>query len=76
MKEIYEDSISNLSHQIKGALTAVKGSIDLLLLDDSFPVNDRRQILTIAKNNTNKILELVNELVAECREKMKKEGRE
>ncbi|MFH1562783.1 MAG: histidine kinase dimerization/phospho-acceptor domain-containing protein [Nitrospirota bacterium] len=67
MKEIYEDPISILSHQIKGALTAVKGSIDLLLLDDSFPAEDRRQILTIAKNNTNKIIELINELVAECR---------
>ncbi|MDI6736081.1 MAG: hypothetical protein QME42_07815 [bacterium] len=67
MKEIYEARLSIASHQIKGALTAVKGSIDLLLLDDSFPTDDRRQILTIAKNNTNKIIELVNELVAECR---------
>ena len=69
MKEIYEDPISGLSHQIKGALTAVKGSIDLLLLDDSFPTEDRRQILNIAKNNTNKIIELINELVAEARKK-------
>lgn len=67
MEEYQEDQISNLSHEIKGALTSVKGSIDLLLMDDSFPVKDRREILTIAKNNTHKIIQLINKLVAECR---------
>ncbi len=67
MEEYQEDQISKLSHEIKGALTSVKGAIDLLLIDDSFPIKDRREILTIAKNSTEKIIRLLNELVAECR---------
>ncbi|MEW6097401.1 MAG: histidine kinase dimerization/phospho-acceptor domain-containing protein [bacterium] len=66
-EEEQEDQISKLSHEIKGALTSVKGSIDLLLLDDSFPAKDRREILTIAKNNTDKVILVLNELVDECR---------
>jgi len=67
MKENQEDQISKLSHEIKGALTSVKGSVDLLLMDDSFSIKDRREILTIAKNNTEKVIQLINELVAEYR---------
>jgi signal transduction histidine kinase len=67
MKEEQENQISKISHEIKGALTSVKGSIDLLLMDDSIPVKDRRQILTIAKNNTDRVIELLNKLVDKCR---------
>jgi len=67
MEENQEDQISKLSHEIKGALTSIKGSIDLLLMDDSFPTKDRREILTIGKNNTEKVIQLINELATECR---------
>jgi signal transduction histidine kinase len=67
MKEEQENQISKISHEIKGALTSVKGSIDLLLMDDSIPVKDRRQVLTIAKNNTDRVIELLNKLVDKCR---------
>lgn len=75
MEEYQEDQISNISHEIKGALTSVKGAIDLLLIDNSFPVKDRREILTIAKNNTERVIQLLNKLVAECRSE-KEEQRE
>lgn len=65
MEENQEKQISKskISHDIKGALTSVKGSIDLLLMVDSFTLKERREILTIAKNNTEKVIQLVNELV-------------
>jgi signal transduction histidine kinase len=65
--EEQEDRISKISHEIKGALTSVKGSIDLLLMEDSLPAKDRRHILTIAKNNTDRVIELLTNLVEECR---------
>ncbi|MEW6607648.1 MAG: histidine kinase dimerization/phospho-acceptor domain-containing protein [bacterium] len=62
-----KDPISNLSHKIKGAMTAIKGAVDLLLMDDSFPVKDRREILTIARINIDKTIKLLNDLVDECK---------
>lgn len=56
--------ISKVSHELRTPLTAIKGHVDLLLLGSLGPLNDSQvSCLTIAKNNSNRLRDLIEDIL-------------
>ncbi|WP_052467093.1 response regulator [Psychroserpens damuponensis] len=53
---------ANISHEFRTPLTLISSPIDDVLADDTIS-GDKRQKFTIAKQNSNRLLELVNQLL-------------
>ena len=64
--------ISTVSHELRTPLTAIKGAVGLILGGAGGPVPGAiRDLLEIANNNTDRLIQLVNEIGrASCRERV------
>lgn len=56
--------ISKVSHELRTPLTAIKGHVDLLLLGTLGPLNEsQKSCLTVAKNNSNRLRDLIEDIL-------------
>jgi PAS domain S-box-containing protein len=56
--------VSNVSHELRRPLTAIKGYSDLLLFNAIGPLNDQQEhFLSIVQDNANRLVELANDLL-------------
>lgn len=56
--------VSTVSHELRTPLTSIKGYVDLILDGEAGPINDtQREFLTIVKENSDRLVELINELL-------------
>ncbi|MEE8449536.1 MAG: ATP-binding protein, partial [Thermodesulfobacteriota bacterium] len=56
--------VSTVSHELRTPLTSIKGSIGLILGGVAGEVNDEvAELLTIAQNNTDRLIRLINEML-------------
>lgn len=64
ISEVKSDFLGTLSHELKSPLLNVKGSIDLLLEDSYDMLNEgQRKFLSIAKNNIERLMRLIDDLL-------------
>ena len=64
LNKVKSDFLVVLSHELKAPLINVKGSIDVLLKDSYDILNeDQRRFLSIAKNNIERLLRLIDDLL-------------
>lgn len=58
------DFISSVSHELRTPLTAIKGYVDLLTLGAAGPINETQgSFLGVVKNNANRLMELINDIL-------------
>lgn len=58
------DFISSVSHELRTPLTAIKGYVDLLNLGAAGPVTEPQQsFLGVIKNNANRLMDLINDIL-------------
>lgn len=58
------DFISSVSHELRTPLTSIKGYVDLLLLGAGGQVSDSQMVfLTVVKNNANRLMDLINDIL-------------
>ena len=58
------DFISVISHELRTPLTSINGAVALLLAGEKIKsVQDQKKLLTIAKNNCDRLLNIVNDLL-------------
>lgn len=56
--------IATVSHELRTPMTSVKGALGLLLGGATGPVPDaQRELLTIAQNNTDRLIRLINDIL-------------
>jgi GAF domain-containing protein/anti-sigma regulatory factor (Ser/Thr protein kinase) len=56
--------ISKVSHELRTPLTAIRGYVDLLLIGSSGMLNeDQTFFLKVVKTNTNRLMELINDIL-------------
>lgn len=56
--------ISSVSHELRTPLTSIKGYVDLLLLTSKDEFNATQlQFLSVVKNNANRLMDLINDLL-------------
>lgn len=56
--------ISSVSHELRTPLTSIKGYVDLLLLGAAGQITEGQQsFLTVVKNNANRLMELINDIL-------------
>jgi PAS domain S-box-containing protein len=56
--------VSNVSHELRRPLTAIKGYSDLLLFNAIGPLNEQQEhFLSIVQDNANRLVELANDLL-------------
>lgn len=56
--------ISNVSHELRTPLTAIKGYVQMLLLESIGSLNESQiKFLTIVKTNANRLMELINDIL-------------
>ena len=56
--------VSAVSHELRTPLTSIKGSLHLLLLDDSRPLEaTQRELLAICLNNTERLIRLITDIL-------------
>jgi len=64
LSKIKLDFVSTISHELRSPLTSVREAINLLLDKTAGNVNpDQEKFLSISKNNVDRVLHLVNELL-------------
>lgn len=64
LSQIKLDFISTVSHELRSPLSSVKEAIDLLIEKIPGKINaDQEKFLTISKNNLERVLRLINELL-------------
>lgn len=56
--------VSTVSHELRTPLTSIKGYIDLILDGEAGEINDvQREFLSIVKENTDRLVELINDML-------------
>ncbi|MFH1791728.1 MAG: PAS domain S-box protein [Candidatus Omnitrophota bacterium] len=64
MEKMKSDFVANVSHEIRSPMVPMKDSLSLLLDESAGPINDQqRKFLAILKNNVDRLLRLVNDLL-------------
>ncbi len=64
LSQIKLDFVSTVSHELRSPLAAVKEAINLLLEEIPGKINERqRSFLNISRNNVDRVLNLINELL-------------
>ena len=61
VEKLKKDFISNVSHELKTPLTAIKGFVETLLEDAS---NEQKHYLEIVNRNTDRLIFIVNDLLS------------
>lgn len=63
--QVKEEFVANVSHELRTPLTAIDGWLQIILGDESGPLNDeQRRFLTIVKRNSDRLMRLVGDLLA------------
>lgn len=63
-EKLKEEFVSTVSHELRTPLTSIRGSIGLLTGGMAGEFNDKaKQLLTIAHNNTERLLMLINDIL-------------
>jgi PAS domain S-box-containing protein len=58
------DFVSNVSHELRTPLTSIKSAVDLVLSGAEGPLTEpEKSMLTIVKNNSARLIKLINELL-------------
>ncbi len=55
--------VATVSHELRTPLTAIKGFISTLLMDDSFPEEERQEFYTIIDHECDRLVRLINDLL-------------
>lgn len=55
--------VATVSHELRTPLTAIKGFISTLLMDDSFPEEERKEFYTIIDHECDRLVRLINDLL-------------
>ena len=56
--------VSTVSHELRTPLTSIKGYVDLILDGDAGEINEiQREFLGIVKENSDRLVELINEML-------------
>jgi len=65
MEKIYSDFISTVSHELRTPLTSIRGFADTMLMSyDKLDVNQIQKFLTIIKEQSNRLIKLVENLLS------------
>jgi two-component system phosphate regulon sensor histidine kinase PhoR len=59
--------VAMASHELRTPLTAIKGFVSTLLMDDSFPAEDRNEFYTIIDRECDRLTRLINDLLNTAR---------
>jgi signal transduction histidine kinase len=64
LSKLKDEFVSNVSHELRSPLLAVKGGVDLMLGEVLGPVNEeQRDFLTTVEDNIRRLSEIVNDLL-------------
>ncbi|MDO9556169.1 MAG: response regulator [Coriobacteriia bacterium] len=62
--QMKNEFVSTVSHELRTPLTSIKGYVDLILDGDAGEINDtQREFLTIVKENSDRLVDLINDLL-------------
>jgi DNA-binding response OmpR family regulator len=62
--DMKNEFVSTVSHELRTPLTSIKGYVDLILDGDAGEINDiQREFLGIVKENSDRLVELINEML-------------
>jgi len=62
--QMKNEFVSTVSHELRTPLTSIKGYVDLILDGEAGPINDtQREFLGIVKENSDRLVDLINELL-------------
>ena len=62
--QMKNEFVSTVSHELRTPLTSIKGYIDLILDGDAGPVDEiQREFLEIVKENTDRLVQLINDML-------------
>jgi two-component system phosphate regulon sensor histidine kinase PhoR len=59
--------VAMASHELRTPLTAIKGFVSTLLMDDTFPAEDRNEFYTIIDRECDRLTRLINDLLNTAR---------
>lgn len=64
LSRLKNDFVSTVSHELRTPLTSIRGSLQLLLSeDDAVPSGQRRQLLSIALTNTDRLIRMITDIL-------------
>ena len=62
--DMKNEFVSTVSHELRTPLTSIKGYVDLILDGDAGEVNEiQREFLSIVKENSDRLVELINDML-------------
>ena len=62
--DMKNEFVSTVSHELRTPLTSIKGYVDLILDGDAGEINEiQREFLGIVKENSDRLVELINEML-------------
>lgn len=62
--QMKNEFVSTVSHELRTPLTSIKGYIDLILDEEAGEINEiQREFLSIVKDNSDRLVELINDLL-------------
>jgi PAS domain S-box-containing protein len=63
LEQMKTDFVATVSHELRTPLTSVRGALQLVLADEAITDPDQRQLLTIALNNAERLIRIVNDIL-------------
>ncbi|MFT7668280.1 MAG: two-component system phosphate regulon sensor histidine kinase PhoR [Planctomycetota bacterium] len=64
LEAVRRDFVSNVSHELKTPLTAMRGYVEAVYDDDEMPLAQRRSFLAKAQKNTERLTAIVSDLLS------------
>ncbi len=62
--QMKNEFVSTVSHELRTPLTSIKGYVDLILDEEAGEINEiQREFLSIVKENSDRLVELINDLL-------------
>ena len=62
--DLKNEFVSTVSHELRTPLTSIKGYVDLILDGDAGEINDiQREFLSIVKENSDRLVDLINDML-------------
>jgi PAS domain S-box-containing protein len=63
LEQMKTDFVATVSHELRTPLTSVRGALQLVLADEAITDPDQRQLLTVALNNAERLIRIVNDIL-------------